>query len=222
MPILMYHVMTAAKPGVAYPGLWVSREAFADQVATLKRAGFQAVTLGQLWSAWHGSAPLPAKPIVLTFDDGYLSDGTNAAPILRSAGWPGVLNLELRNVGPKGIPEGMVKGMIAHGWEVDSHTIDHPDMTTLSPEAMRAQLVGSRDRIEQQFGVRPWFFCYPAGRYDEAVEQQVRDAGYLGATTELPGWAKPGGNPYELPRIRVTGDDTGASLLAKVLAAGPA
>ncbi len=221
VPILMYHVVSAAKAGAAYPDLWVAKETFAAEIQALKAAGYQGITLNQLWSAWHGTSELPQKPIVVSFDDGYLSHWTHAAPALKAAGWPGVLNLEVKNIGDKGIPVRAIKGLINNGWEIDSHTLDHPDMTTLSPSAMQAELVGSREAIAKKFGVRPWFFCYPAGKYSSAVEQEVKAAGYLGATTEIPGWAKPSGNPYELPRVRVNGSDTAQSLLQKVNSSKP-
>ncbi len=221
VPILMYHVVSQAKAGVAYPDLWVSKETFEAEISALKAAGFQGITLNQLWSAWHGDGELPAKPIVVSFDDGYLSHWTHAAPVLKAAGWPGVLNLEVKNIGNDGIPTHMVKGLINNGWEIDSHTKTHPDMTTLSPAALQDELVGSREAIAKQFGVRPWFFCYPAGKYNASVEQAVKAAGYLGATTVDPGWAKPSSDPYAMPRVRVNGSDTAESLLQKVTSSKP-
>ena len=221
VPILMYHVVSQAKPGVPYPDLWVSKENFANEIVALKAAGFQGVTLAEVWNAWHHGAKLPAKPIVVSFDDGYLSHFTHAAPVLKRAGWPGVLNLVWHNLGPKGIPNWMVGRLIRNGWELDSHTIDHLDMPTLTASQMQHQLTGSKQLIEKTFGVVPMFFTYPAGKFDATVEQAVKAAGYLGATTEIPGWAKPGGDPYAMPRVRVNGSDTAASVLEKVRAQAP-
>jgi peptidoglycan/xylan/chitin deacetylase (PgdA/CDA1 family) len=222
VPILMYHVVSQAKAGVAYPDLWVSKETFASEINALKAAGFEGITLNQLWVAWHGTGELPQKPIVVSFDDGYLSHWTHAAPVLKAAGWPGVLNLEVKNIGNDGIPVHMVKGLIRNGWEIDSHTITHPDLPSLSSSAVTQELVGSRDAISKQFGVRPWFFCYPAGNYNVSVQQAVKAAGYLGATTVEPGWATPNGDPYAMPRVRVNGSDTAQSLLSKVDSSKPA
>ena len=127
----MYHVVTAAPAGTAYPELWTPRETFRATIALLKREGYRGVTLGQVWDAWHGGQGLPAKPIVVSFDDGYLSQYTHAKPTLRAAGWPGVLNLD-KNIGPGGLTGRQVRSMIAAGWEIDSHTLTHPDLTTVA------------------------------------------------------------------------------------------
>jgi peptidoglycan/xylan/chitin deacetylase (PgdA/CDA1 family) len=221
VPILMYHVVAVPGAGTPNIGLWVTPAAFAAQMEALHREGYWAITLRQAWAAWTAGGPLPRKPVVVSFDDGYLGDYTHARPVLRRLGWPGVLNLELHNVGPRNLRASEVSGLIKAGWEIDSHTVDHPDMTTLSDARMRWELTASRRAIERRFGVRPEFFCYPAGRYDARVQAAVRAAGYRAATTEIEGYAT-GSNPFALPRVRVQGSDTAAALLARLTAERPA
>jgi len=103
--------------------------------------------------------------------------------------------------------------MIRGGWEIDSHTLTHPDLTTLSGAALRHELVGSRKRLRELFGVRANFFCYPSGRYDQAVIAAVKDAGYLAATTTQPGWARPVADPLALSRVRVDGGMSARTVL---------
>jgi peptidoglycan/xylan/chitin deacetylase (PgdA/CDA1 family) len=215
IPILMYHVVTAAPPGAAYPQLWVSPGRFAAEMAALDRHGYHAVTLAAAVDAWRRGGPLPRRPVVLTFDDGYRSDYAHAGPVLRRLHWPGVLNLALRNLRRGGITIPEVRRLIAWGWEIDSHTLTHPDLTTLPPQALRHELVGSRAEIRRRFGQPARFFCYPAGRYDPAVVAAVRAAGYEAATTEDTGVAT-AGRRFTLPRIRVNGTDTAATLLARL------
>ena len=219
VPILFYHVINRPPPGTAQPELWVSREDFAAQVATLARLGYHAVTLQQVYDAWHHGGLLPSKPIVLSFDDGYHSQYSNALPILRARGWPGVLNLEVKLLDSDLRPP-EVRAMIQAGWEVDAHTFTHPDLTTLPADELRRQVAGSREAIRRRFGVPVNFFCYPAGRFDRAVETEVRSAGYLGATTTQPGLASPAGSPFELRRIRVNGSDGVAGVERSLAAAG--
>jgi peptidoglycan/xylan/chitin deacetylase (PgdA/CDA1 family) len=214
VPILMYHVVNAPPPGTPYPALWVSKELFASHLAALHAAGYHAVTLQRVWDAWTGRYALPSKPIVISFDDGYLSQYTHAKPALRKLGWPGVLNLKVGNIGPGGLTKHMVRSMVAAGWEVDAHTITHPDLTTVGPDQLRTEVAGSRTILRRDFGVPVAFFCYPAGRFDANVEAAVRAAGYLAATTTQPGLAAPGGDPDALPRIRVDGGETAATLMA--------
>jgi peptidoglycan/xylan/chitin deacetylase (PgdA/CDA1 family) len=217
VPVLMYHVVNAPKPGTASPELWVSRSDFAGQMKYLANQGYHAVTLQHVWDAWHNGGLLPPKPIVVSFDDGYHSHLTNAMPILRSHGWPGVENLEV-NQTQQDLKPADVRALMAAGWEIDAHTISHPDLTTLDDTQLQQEVAGSRKQIQAQFGVPVNFFCYPAGRFDDRVIQAVKGAGFLGATTTQLGLAKPGDNPYKLSRVRVNGS-AGVDGLAKQLAA---
>jgi peptidoglycan/xylan/chitin deacetylase (PgdA/CDA1 family) len=206
VPILMYHVINAPKADTSLPDLWVSRENFQAQVDELKREGYEAVTLQRVYDAWKGKGSLPKKPIVLSFDDGYNSHFTNALPILKAKGWPGVENLQI-NQTQKDLTPDKVKTMIAAGWEVDVHTYSHPDLTTVDDSALKHEIADARAEIQQTYGVKANFFCYPAGKYNTHVIDAVKAAGFLGATTTVDGVATPDSAPFELPRIRINGSD---------------
>nr|WP_246851792.1 polysaccharide deacetylase family protein [Patulibacter sp. SYSU D01012] len=183
----------------------------------------------ELWRAWHGTGRLPSRPVVLSFDDGDLSHLTRAAPVLAAVGWPGVLNLAVNHLGPKGLPRWAARRLIGAGWEIGSHTVDHTDLTTLDDAALADQLTRSRRLIRSRLGVAARFFCYPAGRQDERVRAAVARAGYVAATTTQPGIAAPTDDPLLLPRIRVGPETSPAALVrqargtaAPPAAAGPA
>ena len=119
---------------------------FAGQVAWLAAHGYHAVTLQRVFDSWRGAARLPAKPVVLSFDDGYLSQVRNALPILKARQWPGVLNLEVRNLQPVwGIRPPGIRKLLAAGWELDAHTLTHPDLTKVGPTQLHDEVAGSRD-----------------------------------------------------------------------------
>jgi peptidoglycan/xylan/chitin deacetylase (PgdA/CDA1 family) len=220
VPILMYHVIGTAPARVAYAGLWVSADRFRAQVDALAHARYTAVTLDTVLDAWRGRARLPAHPVVLSFDDGYLGQGKVAGPVLAARRWPGVINVVLHNLGtPGGISASRIRTLLRTGWELDAHSLTHPDLTTLGPAALRHELAGSRAALRRRFAAPVDLFCYPAGRFNPVVEAAARAAGYRAATTELPGAARPGGDPYALPRIRVDGADTAAAVVARVRAA---
>jgi peptidoglycan/xylan/chitin deacetylase (PgdA/CDA1 family) len=211
----MYHVIAATPPGAAYADLWVSPDAFAHQVAALAHAGYHATTLGAVWRAWHDHGMMPRNPIVVSFDDGYQSQSTHARRTLDRLGWPGVLNLAVRNVGiAGGLARGEVRAMMRDGWEIDAHTISHVDLTTLDAARLTHEIAGSRAWLRNAFGVAVDFFCYPAGRYNPGVEAAVRAVGYRGATTTNAGIASRAGDPFALPRVRVTLHMTAADLVA--------
>ena len=211
VPILMYHAIASPPPDVPYPELYVAPAAFRAQMAWLARSGYHAVTLRHAYDYWMRGVALPRKPIVLSFDDGYPGDVDVALPALRGRGWAGVLNFHIGNLIPA-----RVRALIRGGWEVDSHTISHVDLTTLDPRRLRREVAGSRAWIRGVFHVPAAFFCYPSGRYDDAVVAEVRRAGYLAATTTDPGFASPRDGLWTLHRVRVNGSDGVAGLAAKL------
>ena len=216
VPILMYHVVTTAPANAPYRELYVSRADFAGQVAWLAAHGYHAVTLQRVFDSWRGAARLPAKPVVLSFDDGYLSQVRNALPILKSRHWPGVLNLEVRNLQPVwGIRPPGIRKLLAAGWELDAHTLTHPDLTKVRAAQLRDEVAGSRAVIRKRFHVPVNFFCYPAGRYDDTVVAAVKAAGFLGATTTNYGLARPS-DLYTLSRVRIDGSDGVKGFAAKL------
>jgi peptidoglycan/xylan/chitin deacetylase (PgdA/CDA1 family) len=216
VPIFMYHVISSPPASAPYPDLYVPRASLAAQIAWLARHGYHAVTLQDVFDSWRGARTLPQKPIVLSFDDGYLSQLRNAMPLLRARHWPGVLNLEFRNLLPVwGIRPPGIRKLIRAGWEIDAHTLTHPDLTTLGPTQLHEEVAGSREAIRKKFHVPVNFFCYPAGRYDDTVIAAVQAAGYLGATTTRYGLAQPN-ELYTLARIRVNGTDSLSAFAAKL------
>lgn len=218
VPILMYHVIAAAPAGETYPELWVPPARFAAQMRALANAGYEAVTLEQLTAGWSEGAPLPERPVVVTFDDGYLSQSKNAGPVLEELGWPGVLYLTLRNIGDS-IPEASVRKLLRAGWELGAHTATHPDLRTLDAAGLTRELDDVRTALRERFDRPVLAFCYPAGRYDASVIAAVKAAGYTTATTVDPGWAGPSTPRFELPRVRVDPGDTPDGLLEKIAAA---
>ena len=212
----MYHVIKAPAAGVAYPELWTPPETFRKTVALLRANGYSGVTIAQVWKAWHGGPGLPDKPVVVSFDDGYLSHFVTARPVLSEAGWPGVLNLEGKNIGKGGLTVSQIKALIGSGWEIGAHSMTHPDLPTVSDSQLADEVVGSRKLLQRLFKVPVETFCYPAGKNDSRVQAAVRDAGFSNATTVDPGLAAPSGNRFALPRIRVNGTDSAATVLQRV------
>jgi peptidoglycan/xylan/chitin deacetylase (PgdA/CDA1 family) len=218
--ILAYHHIGASPAGTAKPDLWVPAALLRRQLAALDRAGFEGVTLGRVWRAWHGSGSLPAHPVVLSFDDGYASQ-MRAAPALGRHGWQGVLNLQTRRIGARGgLTAAQVRRLIAGGWEIDAHSVTHPDLTTVGAKRLDAEVTGSRRALRTRFGVPADFFAYPYGRVDARVRAAVRRAGFLGATTTVRGLARPDADPFALRRVLVGPGDTPASVLRAVRSGG--
>jgi peptidoglycan/xylan/chitin deacetylase (PgdA/CDA1 family) len=219
VPILMYHVIAAPPAGAPFPGLYVVQSEFAAQMEALERAGWHAVTLDQVQAYWQRGVPLgPGKPIVVSFDNGYQSQYTQALPV--RLGWVGDENLQLTGLPPSqgGLSQRQVKGLVTAGWELDTQGFSHADLITLGSEELHYQVAVARRTVQQRYGVPVNWFCYPSGHYDSTVIAAVKAAGYTGSTTVVSGWAHPSEDRYRLHRLRVLGGTSPEALLAEIAA----
>jgi peptidoglycan/xylan/chitin deacetylase (PgdA/CDA1 family) len=224
VPILMYHVINPPPVGAPYPGLYVPAPEFAAQMRALHQAGWHAVTLDELLAnRLHGNR-LPFKPIVITFDNGYLSQYENALPILRRLHWAAVENLQLSGLPPSqgGMTTGQVRRLIDGGWELDTQGISHADLVELDSGELTFQIDRARAILRHRYHVPVNWFCYPSGQYDPTVVAAVKAAGFVGSTTVVPGWADRADSLFALPRLRVLGGTSPASLLAQIAGAADA
>jgi peptidoglycan/xylan/chitin deacetylase (PgdA/CDA1 family) len=214
VPFLVYHALGPAPAGAAFPGLYVSYGDFKAEMAWLHSHGYQAVTIDEVMKAWYHGGTLPAKPIVITFDNGYPEQVTFAPKVLSRYGWPGVLF----EITEEHLRPAEIRPVIALGWEVDSHSATHPDLTALSGKELEYQVAASRRYLRRKFGVASDNFCYPSSEYDAATIAAVKEAGYVGAVTENAGYASRE-LPYELDRYEIEGGD-GVEGLAADLSGG--
>jgi peptidoglycan/xylan/chitin deacetylase (PgdA/CDA1 family) len=221
VPVLMYHVIAIPPSSAQLPELYVDPKDFDKQMEWLQGQGYQGVSLNQVYDAWFKGAKLPEKPVVVSFDDGYRSQYVYARPELRRLGWPGVLSAISGRIGQPNaeLSDQMVRTLVNDGWELDSHTINHVDVSQASGAQLQSEVAGSRRMLQQRFHQPVNFFCYPSGRYDDQAIQAVRDAGYLGATTTDEGLASKE-EMFTLKRIRVDGSDGVGGLERKLKDAG--
>lgn len=208
VPILEYHVIGFHPVGSPLEGLYVTPSELRTQVAWLADHGWHSVGLGAVARYWRFGVPLPPKPVVFSFDDGYAGDWRYALPILHARHFAGVLNLQIGNIVPL-----HVRQLIRAGWEIDSHTFTHPDLRRLSDAQILREIVTSRRWIQRTYGIPVPAFCYPVGLYDARSVRAVQLGGYLLAETEHQGWASPAQGRLTLSRIRVT-PTTGVAGLA--------
>jgi peptidoglycan/xylan/chitin deacetylase (PgdA/CDA1 family) len=217
----MYHVIAAPPPGAPFPGLYVEPGEFAAQMQALKGAGWHAVTLDEVQAYWRKGTSLGAgKPIVLSFDNGYQSQYTQALPVLRRLGWVGDENMQLTGLPPSqgGLGQAQIRGLVAAGWELDTQGFSHADLNILNATQLNYQVAVARRTVQRRYHVPANWFCYPSGHYDATVLAAVKAAGYTGSTTVVPGWAHPGDDSYRLHRVRVLGGTTSQQLLALITA----
>jgi peptidoglycan/xylan/chitin deacetylase (PgdA/CDA1 family) len=219
VPVLMYHVINPPPPGAPFPGLYVPAGEFAAQMQALKAAGWRAVTLDQLKAYWTRGVPLPpGKPIVLTFDNGYQSQYTNALPVLRRMGWVGNEMMQLSGLPPSqgGLSDAQVRALVSDGWELDTQGMSHADLIAIPASELHYQVFTARQLLRRRYGVTADWFAYPSGHYNANVIATLKTAGFVGSLTVVPGWASPSDDPFRLPRLRVLGGTSPGALLAQI------
>ena len=127
---------------------------------------------------------LPPKPIVISFDDGYLSQYVERLPGAAAARLAGGAEPEAQG---SDLPDADVQKMLDAGWELASHTITHVDLTTLDSTQLEREVAGSRQILRQRFGVPVDNFCYPSGRYDDHGDLGGPQSGLRGRPDRDPG-----------------------------------
>jgi len=211
LPIMMFHHIGDPPAGAdeIRIGLTLPAAEFDAQMSYLKQAGYQPVTQTQLFKSIFEGVPLPPKPVLLTFDDGYADNYQLAVPILQKYGFTATFNIITGMVGnPDYMTWDQVVELDRQGLEIGSHTASHPDLTLLSAADLNLELTGSAESLKSHLGHPVYWLCYPAGKYDEDVLKYARAAGYLLAVTTKPGENQSSDEPLALLRYRVRSDTT--------------
>jgi peptidoglycan/xylan/chitin deacetylase (PgdA/CDA1 family) len=205
IPILMYHsIHTDPKNSLMVPP-----STFEAEMQHLKDAGYHSITFKDL-EDWKDGRPLPNKPIVITFDDGYKDNYTEAFPVLKKLGLKATIFVVSGFVGGKNnLTWDEIKDMQQSGIiEIGAHTVSHLDLTKLSEKQKWEEIHGSKVAIEEQIGCPVIAFAYPAGRYDDATVKETEKAGFEFAVTTRNGLAIPQQGLLTLHRIRVPGNES--------------
>ena len=227
IPVLMYHRIVDAPPATRH-GIWVTREAFAAQLASLARRGFTPITFGDYDAYLAGARALPRRPVVLTFDDGYADNHANALPLLRARGMSAVVfligdrnvtaNLWDAAAGEPQVPllaGDQIREMQEQGVEFGSHTLSHARLTDLDPDRLAAELEGSRRAIAERTGRPVLSICYPYGAVSAAVKAAAERAGYAFGVASDSGPLRIGEDLYEIRRAQVFPRTTLAGFVRK-------
>lgn len=201
----MFHRVgpTPARAPAITDALTVSSAAFTAEMEWMKRAGFHAVTLRQVYAALEHGAPLPPHPVAITFDDGYRDVLWYAAPVLHRLHMPAtafVITGRIDDGDPSFLTWPELRRLERLGVTIGSHTVHHLDLTQLPPQEALYELVQSRRALRQHLHQPVLFFAYPGGRADTAVVALVRRAGYELALTTRHGFAQPRSQPLLLHR----------------------
>ena len=218
-PILMYHRIGQCPRGGDKN--MVSPEKFELQLQFLEDQSYQTLTLGEWYRLEQAGEEIPARSVILTFDDGYRDNWEVAMPLLLRYGFKGTVfmvsdllgksNAWEVNAHRQGVemmkPEHLKEWADA-GLEVGSHGVVHQRVAGLAAAEMRKEAELSKATLEEVIGRSVDFFCYPHGVFDESAVAALKAAGYLGAVAIYDGasWGEPI-DWFALPRLRVTDKD---------------
>lgn len=191
VPVLMYHSVTdrptpGTRPHAVRPG------DFAEQMAILKEGGFTPLTFAGLAEALHGGTALPARPVVITFDDGYADFHDEALPVLDRFGFPATLFLTsgwVRDAGADAagrpldatLAWSQAREAADHGVEVAGHSHSHPQLDQIRTADLREELRRNKALLEDRLGRPVTTMAYPFGYSSARVREEVRRAGYRAA-----------------------------------------
>lgn len=221
IPILMYHHLKYREPGDSeLLKTWsVAPDQFAAQLDYLQSRGFHTITFKQLVEFFQEGAALPTMPILLTFDDGWLDHYTVAFPELKKRGMVGNFFIPTQYADAGGellVAWDQVIEMDREGNEIDGHTINHEDLTNVSPEEVQRQLVSSKAHMEDKLGHPTYALSYPYGAFNPRVIAETEAAGYRAAVILCCGYKQSADILLALPRIRVSYEDTIDDLAARL------
>ena len=217
VPSLMFHYVSwlpATDPNMDLrKDLTVSPSDFEAMLKYLKDNGYQTITTKDLWWSLDQTAPLPAKPVMLTFDDGYADAFSVVLPYLKAYGMTGTFFVTVNLVDKPGyISRDQVRALADAGMDVESHAMDHiPMLGTLAGQTY--QMCRSRDFLSAWTGTDVRHFAYPSGDYNDTSFVALQQCGYLSAYKKSGGAVQSSNAMYLLQRARVRGQQGLAALL---------
>ncbi len=213
VPILMYHRIdahTSTLPEITHR-LTVLPESFARQIAWLHDRGYHAITQRELFDALVRDEHLDARPVLITFDDGYRDVFGQASEALTRLGMHAtayVITGRISGQDSSFLTWPLLRSLERRGIEIGSHTVSHVDLTQLTDAALSRELRESRETLERGLGHPVQWLSYPFGSVDDRVVAAAREAGYVLAVTTVAGRTQHQGCALELRRLRILDSTT--------------
>ncbi len=213
VPILMYHYLSTPPPDadIYRTDLSVPPDLFAAQLDRLQAEGYTTISLYDLMADLTQGAPLPEKPVILTFDDGYRDNYENAFRLLRERGMTAtffVVTDFIDEQRPAYLTWEMAREMVAGGMAIESHGRNHVSLAGKDADYLVWQALGSLETIQHELGVRPRFVSYPAGEFDQLTIDIFQSANYWAGATTVQGATHSSDDLFRLNRVRVRNTTT--------------
>lgn len=211
IPVLNYHQINDSEINA----LTVPTKEFRKQMDYLKNNGYTTIDPNQLRDYLAEGKPLPEKPVLITFDDGYMDNYTNAYPILKERNMIATIFLvsDYNDRFDNYLTTDQIREMwLDGGIYFGSHTLSHYELTPLSDSELHQQLRDGKTAVEWKTLEYSEYIAYPCGSFDDRVLDAVKHYGYKGGFTVFYDLVRPGDNPYELSRVPIYGNSRGTYL----------
>lgn len=201
IPVLNYHQVNLDQ----HTPLTISPYEFETQLSYLRQEGYHAITPRQLADYVEYGQPLPDKPIVITFDDGYMDNYQEAYPLLEKYGFKATFFVIANFVGTSDryMNWEQLKELNKQGYDIESHTLTHKRLPFQNDDKAKMELVSSKIIIEKKLDKKVEFLAYPGGEFDQRIEDLSRNAGYRAAFTVNFGRDYKGNDLFQLHRIPI-------------------
>jgi peptidoglycan/xylan/chitin deacetylase (PgdA/CDA1 family) len=225
VPILMYHSVTQ-NPPAATRSLSVRPADFEWQLRYLRHNNFTGLSFGDLCAHKRTGTPLPPRPVVLTFDDGYADTHEEALPLLLEYGFPATVFVTtgwLRDAGSRAAGRPLdrtmawsqVQELHDSGIEVAAHSHSHAQLDQLEDRPLRDELSLGKKLLEERLNQPVPSIAYPYGYWSRRVRDAAEEAGYEQAAAVANAASQPGDNMFAVPRLTVR-RSTSPSVFARI------
>jgi len=226
--VLLYHRIGPMKLSSHVAGQYVSPRVFAWGIDGLSARGWRCGSLDECIENGRGAAA-GENTLAITFDDGYLSIYESACPMLKDRGMTAAIYVVVDSLGginewdrragdqeEKMMSAAQARELAENGFEIGSHTLTHPHLTSLTDEHLSQEIVDSKHKLEDAIGREVTSFSYPYGDYDCRVLNAAVAAGYKKALSTKLGAIVPGTSLFEIPRVNVRWNGFGWQLRRKI------
>lgn len=201
IPVLYYHSVNKN----ADNEVTITPDALEKQLNYIHDNNYVTITIKELYEHLKNAAPIPEKSILITFDDGYMNNYTEAFPMLKKLNMKATIFCVGNSLdGSYYLSEDALKEMSDYGIDIQCHTVNHVHLDTLSYEEQLSELRHSKEIIEKITGKEVLSVAYPFGDYNSETIKAAKEAGYKLAFTTHLGLADRNDNIYALDRIYIS------------------
>lgn len=201
IPVLYYHSVN----DVVDNEVTISPSLLKKELEYIKAQGYTTLSIKEVENYILNNQPIPEKSILITFDDGYMDNYYNAYPILKELNMKATIFCITSELdGSYYLSEDAIKEMSKNNIDIESHTVNHLHLNTLTYDEQLRELTESKAKLENITGNKITSIAFPFGDYNEDSIKAAKNSGYSIAFTTNKGFANRDNNPLELDRIYVS------------------